>query len=289
MTLRAGPTARPPRLREVTPAEPGPLPRSGADPTPSQARLNPLTGLTLAGSGAVACLAWATWGVWLAVLAAALLVAARAGTLRRVIAAAGVVVVPFALWALVIHGLFFPEGRTVLAEFGPARVTSEGLAYAGAIVLRTAALVVVMLAFSLWVSVPTLRAALVRRGAPAQLGYVLASALGLASTVAERLQRIREAQEARGLVVRKGPGGRVLAARLQVVPLVLQLIDEAGERAAALEARGHALPGRRTSYIEEPDSRLQRAVRWALAGASAVVVAAVVVPAVAGVLPGGHP
>ncbi|WP_334170783.1 energy-coupling factor transporter transmembrane component T family protein [Sinomonas sp.] len=258
---------------------------SGASPTST--RLNPLTGLVLAGSGAVACLAWASWGVWTVVFAAALVAAAKARILRRVIAAASLVVVPFALWALVIHGLFFPEGRTVLVAFGPARVTSEGLAYAGAIVLRTASLVVVMLAFSLWVRVPALRAALVRRGVPAQLGYVLASSLGLAATVAERLQRIREAQEARGLVVRSGPGGRLVAARLQVVPLVLQLVDEAGERAAALEARGHGLPGRRTSYVDEPDSPAQRTVRWALAAASAVLVASVVVPAVAGVLTGG--
>jgi energy-coupling factor transport system permease protein len=204
----------------------------------------------------------------------------------RVVAAASIVVVPFALWALVIHGLFFPEGRTVLVEFGPARVTAEGLAYAGAIVLRTAALVVVMLAFSTWVDVAMLRASLVRRGVPAQLGFVLASALGLAATVAERLERIREAQEARGLVVRRGLAGRFLAARLQVVPLVLQLVDEAGERAAALEARGQALPGRRTSFLDEPASTAQRALRWVLAVASLAVVASIVVPAVAAVLGG---
>ncbi|KHL03069.1 hypothetical protein LK10_09750 [Sinomonas humi] len=250
--------------------------------------MNPLTGLAFAGSAVVACLAWASWVVWAGALAASLVAAAKAGILRRVVAAASVVVVPFALWALVIHGLFFPEGRTVLLEIGPARVTSEGLAYAGAFVLRTASLVVVMLAFSLWVSVPTLRAALVRRGAPAQLGYVLASALGLAATVAERLQRIREAQEARGLIVRSGPAGRVLAARLQVVPLVLQLVDEAGERGAALEARGYSLPGRRTSYLDEPDSRTQRVVRWALAVVCAGVVASVVIPAVVGVLTGAR-
>ncbi|WP_171041260.1 energy-coupling factor transporter transmembrane component T family protein [Sinomonas susongensis] len=269
----------------MTRPEAGPAALASSGRTAS-GRLNPLTGLVLAGSGAVACLAWASWGTWAAVLAAALVVAAKARILRRVVAAASVVVVPFAVWALVIHGLFFPEGRTVLVVVGPARVTSEGLAYAGAIILRTASLVVVMLAFSLWVRVPTLRAALVRRGVPAQLGYVLASALGLAAAVGERLRRIREAQEARGLVVRKGPGGRILAARLQVVPLVLQLVDEAGERAAALEARGNALPGRRSSYVDEPDSQLQRVLRWTLACVCAVVVASVVVPAVAGVLAG---
>ena len=29
-----------------------------------------------------------------------------------------------------LHGLFFPEGRTVLAVWGPARVTAEGLSFA---------------------------------------------------------------------------------------------------------------------------------------------------------------
>lgn len=246
-------------------------------------RVNPLTGLALAGAAVVGCLAGSHWAVWLAVLAGACAVAARAGVLSRVVTAGSVVVVPFALWALAIHGLFFPEGRSVLAEFGPARVTAEGLAYAGGFILRTAALVVVMLCFSLWVDVPTLRAALARRGVPPQIGYVLATALGLASTVAERMQRIREAQEARGLVVRKGFGSRVLAARLQVVPLVLQLVDEAGERASALEARGASLPGRRTSYVDEPDSLGQRCVRWVLVAGTVALVAAVVVPAVASV------
>lgn len=196
------------------------------------------------------------------------------------------IVAPFALWALAIHGLFFPEGRTVLAALGPVRVTAEGLAYAGGFVLRTAALVVVMLAFSVWVDVAVLRAALVRRGIPAPLGYVLASALGLAATVSGRMRRIREAQEARGLVVRSGLGGRLAAARFQAFPLVLALVDEAGERATALEARGHRLPGRRTSYLSEPDSPGQRVLRWALAAASAGIAASVVVPAVAAAVSG---
>ncbi|WP_188782082.1 energy-coupling factor transporter transmembrane component T, partial [Sinomonas atrocyanea] len=221
------------------------------------------------------------WAVWTAAILAAAVLSARAGTLRRVAAAAALVVAPFALWAFLIHGLFFPEGTAVLVAWGPARVTVEGLAYAAGFVLRTAALVCTMLAFSVWADVAVLRAALVRRGVPAPLGYVLASALGLVATVADRMRRIREAQEARGLVVRPGPGGRILAGRLQAVPLVLALVDEAGERALALDARGQALPGPRTAYVDEPDSAAQRALRWALVVASAAMVAAAVVPGVA--------
>ncbi|MDQ0259986.1 energy-coupling factor transport system permease protein [Sinomonas atrocyanea] len=219
--------------------------------------------------------------MWAGALVVAAALSARAGTLRRVAAAAAVVVAPFALWAFLIHGLFFPEGATVLAAWGPARVTVEGLVYAAGFVLRTAALVGTMLAFSVWADVAVLRAALVRRRVPAQLGYVLASALGLAATVSDRMRRIRQAQEARGLVVRPGPGGRVLAARLQAVPLVLALVDEAGERALALDARGQALPGPRTAYVDEPDSAAQRALRWALVAVSAALVVAALVPGAA--------
>ncbi|GHG41126.1 hypothetical protein GCM10012320_03190 [Sinomonas cellulolyticus] len=235
----------------------------------------------------MACLAWTHWAVWAAAIALAAAASARAGTLRRVAAAASVVVVPFALWAFGIHGLFFPEGTTVLAVWGPARVTAEGLAYAGAFVLRTAALVAVMLAFSVWVDVGVLRTALIRRGVPSSLGYVLASALGLAAAVTERLRRIREAQEARGLVVRQGPGGRVLAARLQILPLVLALVDEAGERATALDARGQTLPGPRTAYLDEPDSRAQRGLRWTLVAAGVLIAGSVVLPALVRVASGG--
>ncbi|WP_308190492.1 energy-coupling factor transporter transmembrane component T family protein [Sinomonas notoginsengisoli] len=250
-------------------------------------RLNPLTGLALAASGVVACLAWAQWTVWFAAIGCATVAAVRGGTLRRVAAASGVVVAPFALWAFLIHGLFFPEGTTVLASWGPARVTAEGLAYASGFVLRTAALVTVMLAFSVWADIAVLRAALLRRGVPAPLGYVIASALGLAAVVGERMRLIRQAQEARGLVVRAGPGGRLLAARLQVLPLVFALVDEAGERAAALEARGQRLPGTRTSYVDEPDSLAQKALRWALMAACVGIVGSVVVPALAAPFSGG--
>ncbi|WP_430295741.1 energy-coupling factor transporter transmembrane component T [Sinomonas sp. B1-1] len=244
--------------------------------------VNPLTGLALAAAALVLCFAVAHWAVWAGTIVLAAAASARAGTLGRVAVAAGVVVAPFALWALVIHGSFFPEGRTVLLAAGPLRVTAEGLAYAGSFVLRTAAAVAVMLAFSLWVDVAVLRAALVRRRVPPQLGYVLAASLGLAGVVGDRLRRIREAQEARGLVVGAGPGSRLLAARLQIVPLVLGLLDEAGERAMALDARGQTLPGPRTSYVDEPDSAAQRALRWALVVTAGAAAVGTVVAAVAG-------
>lgn len=195
------------------------------------------------------------------------------GTARRVLPAAAAVLVPLGLSLLWLHGLFFPEGRTVLAEWGPARITKEGLDFAGQRILQLAAVVLALLLFSFSVRVPDLVAALSARGVQGRFGFVLASTLTLLPAIAVRAQRIRQAQESRGLVVSRSLVSRVAAFRLQAVPLVLSLIDDAGTRAAALEARGLSNTGPRTSYREVADSGLQRAARivLVLAALAAVV------------------
>jgi energy-coupling factor transport system permease protein len=226
------------------------------------ARLNPLTTLTAAAAVLVMTTAAANWVVSLTVAAGAVLLAGAAGTARRVLVAAAAVVLPFWLSLLLIHGFFFPEGRTVLAGWGPVRVTAEGLALALEMGLRTAAFVLVLMLFSFSVRVPELVAALTARRVPPQVGYVLASTLLLAPLVAARLDKVRQAQESRGLVVGRRPGSRAAAIRLQMVPLVLGLVHDAGSRAQALDARGFRSPGPRTSYTEVRDSAGQAAFRW---------------------------
>ena len=235
---------------------------------------HPLTSLTAAGSTAVITTAAGNWPLSLVVALAAAVLAVRAGVGRRVLVAAAAVLFPLGLSLLMLHGLFFPEGRVVLAGWGPARVTSEGLAYALDSGTRTAACVLVLLLFSFTVSAPDLVAALAGRGLPPQFGFVLASALTLLPAMVGRLEGIRAAQEARGLVVRRGVLSRLLAVRLQMVPLVLGLIEDSGSRAQALDARGFGAPGPRTSYREVLDPPAQRRFRAVLLLLAAVAVAA---------------
>ncbi len=236
-------------------------PAGRAEGQAKRTRLNPLTWLAAAGSTAAITTAAASWQLSLAVVAACLGLSLAGGTARRVLPAAAAVLVPFGLSLLVLHGLFFPEGRTVLAEWGPARVTAEGLDFAGQRILQLSAVVMALLLFSFSVSVPELVAALSARGLQGRFAFVLASTLTLLPAIADRARRIRQAQESRGLVVTRSLVSRVAAFRLQAVPLVLSLIEDAGTRAAALEARGLSSPGPRTSYREVPDSSLQRAAR----------------------------
>jgi energy-coupling factor transport system permease protein len=224
-------------------------------------RLNPLTTLTAAVAVLVITTAADSWAVSLTVAVGAVLLSATAGSVPRVLLAAAAIIVPFWLSLLVIHGFFFPEGRTVLASWGPARVTAEGMTFALEMGLRTAAFVLVLMVFSFSVRVPELVAALAARRVPPQVGYVLASTLLLAPLVAARLEKVRQAQESRGLVVGRGIGSRAAAIRLQMVPLVLGLVHDAGIRAQSLDARGFRSPGPRTSYTQVRDSAAQAAFR----------------------------
>jgi energy-coupling factor transport system permease protein len=132
--------------------------------------------------------------------------------------------------------------------------------------------------FSCTVSVPDLVAALTARRVPRQFSFVLASTLALVPAIARRLDRIQQAQQARGLLLRGGLLSRLAAARLQMVPLVLGLIEDAGSRSQALDARGFARPGLRTSYRTLADPRAQRGIRAAflLLAAAAVLLRVVV-------------
>lgn len=237
-------------------------------------RLHPLTSLVAAGSTAVITTAAAYLPLSVAVMATAVGLAFAGGKASRMLPAAAAVLVPLGLSLLLLHGLFFPEGTTVLAEWGPARVTSEGLHFAVERVAQLSAAVLALLLFSFSVSVPDLVAALSSRGVTGRFGYVLASTLTLLPAISARAQRIGQAQQSRGLVIRPGWAHRVLAFRLQAVPLVLSLVEEAATRAQALEARGFSGHGPRTSYREVPDPPSQRIARVVLLVAAVAAVAA---------------
>ncbi|WP_455834049.1 energy-coupling factor transporter transmembrane component T family protein [Pseudarthrobacter siccitolerans] len=242
-------------------------------------RLHPLTSLAAAGSTAIITTAAAYLPLSLAVIAAAAGLAAWAGTFRRLLPAAAAILVPLCLSLLVLHGLFFPEGRTVLAEWGPARVTSEGVSFALQRAAQLSAAVLVLLVFSFSVSVPDLAAALSAKGVHGRFAFVLASTLTLLPAITSRLERIRQAQEARGLVIRRGLRARAAAFHLQAVPLVSALVEDAALRAAALDARGFGSAGPRTSYRDVPDRPWERGLRIVLLLAAAITVAARLLPA----------
>lgn len=204
------------------------------------------------------------WAVSLSVLLAAAVGTAFAGTAHRVWPAAGVILLPLAASLLLTHGLFFPEGNTVLWTWGPARLTAEGLALAGSLVLRAAVLVVLLLALSFSIRPADIMALCSNYRVPAQLGFVICSTLTIAPAIMQRARRIREAQQLRGLSTGTSFPARLASFRVLAVPLLLSLIHEAGERAAALDTRGFGGATARSSLREVPDSKRQAILRWAV-------------------------
>ncbi|MBG6183225.1 energy-coupling factor transport system permease protein [Arthrobacter sp. CAN_A214] len=233
---------------------------------PRRRIFNPLTELLAAALVVVLVLVVNRWQFSLAVLVAGILPAVLlSGKPRSIGLALAVVAAPLLVSSLVLHGLFFPEGTSVLAQWGPARVTVEGLEFAALTGLRMAVFSGALLTVMMTASIPELVSTLTHRGWNRKLVFVIGSAVGLLPSVVIRAQHIRKAQEARGLVVRGGLR-RVEALLMVSTPLVTGLLVDASERTHMLEARGFSSTVRRTSYLPDTDSAAQRAARWALTG-----------------------
>lgn len=212
------------------------------------ARLHPFTGLAFAGSAALVSLAADRWWLSLAIVAACLVLARRRGITRRLAGTAAAVLAPLWLSQLLVHAVFDRTGSHVLLAGGPVRLTVEGLTTAGGLGLRVAAFATVFLLYSLTVDRYALVRALDQSGMPAQLGYIVAATLALVPATLERARAISQAQAVRG-VGGRGPAGRLAAARMLAVPLVLASLQDATERSVSLQLRGFPAGPKRTQYV----------------------------------------
>jgi energy-coupling factor transport system permease protein len=238
---------------------------------------NPLTELLAAVLLVVLVLVVDRWQFSLAVLVLVVLPAVLlSGRARQIGLAITLVAGPLLISSLLLHGLFYPEGRTVLADLGIACVTAEGLAFAALMGLRMSVFTGVLLAAAMTLDLPDLLASMTHRGWNRKLVFIVGSAVGLVPHVALRGQQISRAQQARGLVVGRSPLSQFRALLTVLTPLVIGLLVDASERNRMLEARGFSSSAARTSYLPDTDSRRQRLVRRGMVVAVAVVSVVVV-------------
>lgn len=238
---------------------------------PTRKFLNPLTELTAAALLVVVVLVVNRWEFSLAVLVAVVLPAVLLSGKARQIGLAFLVLAGPMLGSLfLLHGLFYPEGSEVLAGWGVARVTAEGLHFALTMMLRVAVFTGALLAVAMTIDIPELISTMTHRGWNRKLVFVIGAALGLAPHVAERTGQITRAQQARGLIIRRGVLSRFRGLLMICVPLVMGLLVDASERASMLESRGFSATGPRTSYRPDTDTPAQRAARWAMLAAAVV-------------------
>jgi len=237
-------------------------------------RLNPVTKLVAMMSIVVIVFAIQLW--WVAAFVVVVVVVPAAvisGTGGRLLSLALKLLLPILIVLVLIQGLFFPEGTTVLAQFGPARVTVEGLYFALGIGSRITALVLCSLLLLLTTNPAYLMTSLTKNGMSPKMSYVISSTLQIIPAFQTRAQSILLAQQSRGLRLKGNPLRRAGALLPLVSPLILGMFTDVEERSTAMEARGFSSPSIHTSLVIVPDSINQTVARWLFV---AVAVAAVV-------------
>ncbi|OUN01724.1 MAG: cobalt ABC transporter permease [Firmicutes bacterium ZCTH02-B6] len=200
-------------------------------------RLDPMTKLLMAATG-VTLTFILTRTESAAVLLAIFLAALGTGRVLRqaasVFAGVGIVAATF----LIVQGLVHPTNATPLIALGPVVLYTEGLLIGLRLALRLYNILSATLILVLATNPADLTEALVRRGAPARLGYVIMSVLQIIPTMVAQSAAITDAQRSRGMETEGSLWTRAKAFLPLMGPLVTSSLIATEERALALEVRG---------------------------------------------------
>lgn len=218
------------------------------------------------------------WTGYLIVLFGVLPLAAWGGVLRSHLRAVWRVTWPFALSILLIQGLFWGQGKDLLA-FGPIAIKAEGVEYALFSIGRILVVMATFILFTLTTRPDMLMIALKQAGFPASITYIFVTTLQIIPRFQHKAAMVLDAQRSRGLETQGNMLVRSRALVPLVVPLVLGSLVDVEERAIAIEARAFNSKHKETSVIEIPDTPTQKQIRTILLALTlAVIVLGIVWP-----------
>lgn len=228
--------------------------------------LNPITKLVLAAASLAAAFLlpwsaapWVVFGLFLVPLS-------LWGKVGRAFLRTSIgLTLPFAISLFLIQGLFWPGGHALL-PLGPLSVKAEGIAFAFLFTSRILVIIAAFLILLISTHPGQLLMALIERGLPSSMAYVVAASLQLLPQFQAKANAILNAQRARGLETEGRLATRLRALVPLIGPLILGSLVDVEERAIAMEARGFSIPGPKTSLIEIRDSKIQGALRRGLVG-----------------------
>ncbi|MBA1837632.1 ABC transporter permease [Corynebacterium sp. zg912] len=211
--------------------------------------MNPLTALVIGASGWILVLGLNSPAASLTVLVIALL----AGTWRTrnpsLVAATALLAAPVAASMLLIHA---PYGEHRIAPL----LTSDGLADAAHLTARFTALIACLMAAVAWMRTPDLAKALQATRGGNRIGYIAGTTLQLGPQGAQRIRATRDANRLK----QRSITAKTVVPNL-IMPVLTELLTQAGARGQALETAGYDLTGRRTVLRPVHDSSAQRAAR----------------------------
>ncbi len=246
-------------------------------------KLNPVTKLVLTVGIAAVVFMMPDFRIPLLVMLALLGVTALSRVFWSVTKVTLVIGVPLLLILLPVQGLFYPDNQTPMYVFETVPVVGslifwrEGIMFALLILTRLAAVIVAMMLLVNTTHPKKLTDALMRKGMSNKFAYVFIAALQFVPQMRRRSEQILDAQQARGLDTSANLFRRVKAIVELLSPLLISTLISTQTRALALESRGFSRTGDRTYIYDIPDTRIDRALRWATAfGVVAVGIWAVI-------------
>jgi len=152
------------------------------------------------------------------------------------------------LITIVLLGSLRWRADQALLAIGPITITLQSFWMAVGLAGRIASLSLVF-SLLLWTTEPAdAIAGLTRLGLPFELGFPVVMTLQYVATFQQQFQSILEAQSSRGLTFSRGNPIQLARAYIPVlVPLMISALRTADSLALALQSRGFAAGGRRTS------------------------------------------
>ena len=159
----------------------------------------------------------------------------------------------FAFTALLLFltQLFFADTDTSLLQFGPLRVTEEGITRGIYVAGRLLSVVLLGYLFVLTTEPNDLGYALMRSGLPYRYGFMLITALRLVPLFEQEAQTVYQAQLARGIAYdRGGPKRFFTLARSFFLPLLVSAMSKVDALAVSMEGRCFSKYPRRTFLRE---------------------------------------
>jgi len=201
-----------------------------------------------------------------------LLLAWRAGVLRRLARASFLLTLPIAI-SVILVSVFTRAGTTVIFVIGPFDATVEGVDFAAQTVLRLFAISTSIGLFILTTDPRAFVLDLERRGVPPRAAFVAVATIEAVPTLVERAAVIGESQRARGLDTEGSFRARLRGIVPLVGPVILTSLTDVEERSLALETRAFSRPGKRHLLWAMADTTWERVVRWLLIAAFVGLVA----------------
>lgn len=221
--------------------------------------LHPFT--KLSGVLAVALLAFLGPGDAEKIILLALLIvfiAVWAGLLLPSIKTTIKLLLPLLIVLVLVQGFFYPQNATIFFSVGRYDYAREGLMYALFVTARIAVILMASLLFLFSTKLSDFSRALTISGLSSGLVYLIVSPIYMLPDFADRIHRIRESQQSRGLDTEGNFLIRIKALFPLVAPLILGALVETESRALILETRAFNASGKRSSLVEIHLSRRER-------------------------------